>query len=42
MLAGSLYTIRTLKENLCYVASDYGSELSKDTNASYEVTGEGA
>ncbi|KAI3914260.1 hypothetical protein MKW92_007359 [Papaver armeniacum] len=41
MHVGSLYTIRTLKENLCYVASDYGSELSKDTNASYEVTGEG-
>ncbi|RZC74334.1 hypothetical protein C5167_049812 [Papaver somniferum] len=41
MPVGSLYTIRTLKENLCYVASDYGSELSKDTNASYEVTGEG-
>ncbi|KAI3918657.1 hypothetical protein MKX01_041977 [Papaver californicum] len=41
MHVGSLYTIRTLKENLCYVASDYESELSKDTNASYEVMGEG-
>ncbi|OVA01384.1 F-box domain [Macleaya cordata] len=37
----SLYTIRTLKENLCYVAADYETELSKDTHASYEVLGEG-
>lgn len=37
----SLYTIRTLKENLCYVASDYEAELSKDTVASFEVSGEG-
>ncbi|XP_062115093.1 actin-related protein 8-like [Humulus lupulus] len=27
----SLYTIRTLKENLCYVAYDYEAELLKDT-----------
>ncbi|CAM8937322.1 unnamed protein product [Rhodiola kirilowii] len=37
----SLYTVRTLKENLCYVAYDYESELSKNTRASYEVDGEG-
>ncbi|MCL7041908.1 hypothetical protein MKW94_015606 [Papaver nudicaule] len=37
----SLYTVRTLKENLCYIASDYESELSIDTTASYELTGEG-
>ncbi|MBA0843771.1 hypothetical protein Goarm_000931 [Gossypium armourianum] len=33
----SLYTVRTLKENLCYVAADYKTELSKDTRASMEV-----
>ncbi|KAK8591694.1 hypothetical protein V6N13_031727 [Hibiscus sabdariffa] len=33
----SLYTVRTLKENLCYVAADYKTELSKDTRASLEV-----
>ncbi|KAE9615833.1 hypothetical protein Lal_00017614 [Lupinus albus] len=37
----SLYTVRTLKENLCYVALDYEAELSKDTQASFEATGEG-
>lgn len=34
----SLYTVRTLKEKLCYVAFDYESELSKDTNASFETS----
>ncbi|XP_042502709.1 actin-related protein 8-like [Macadamia integrifolia] len=38
---GSLFTVRTLKENLCYVAADYEAELSKDTEASFEVSGEG-
>lgn len=28
-------------QNLCYVASDYEAELSKDTVASFEVSGEG-
>lgn len=37
----SLYTVRTLKENLCYVALDYEAELFKDTRASFEVSGEG-
>ncbi|XP_043697015.1 actin-related protein 8-like [Telopea speciosissima] len=37
----SLFTVRTLKENLCYVAADYEAELSKDTEASFEVSGEG-
>ncbi|KAJ7963483.1 Actin-related protein [Quillaja saponaria] len=37
----SLYTVRTLKEKLCYVASDYEAELSKDTKASFEAAGEG-
>ncbi|XP_021905838.1 actin-related protein 8 isoform X3 [Carica papaya] len=36
----SLYTVRTLKEELCYVAADYEAELSKDTQASMEVAGE--
>lgn len=38
---GSLYTVRTLKENLCYVAPDYEAELSKDTKASFQVPSEG-
>ncbi|KAK4355118.1 hypothetical protein RND71_024089 [Anisodus tanguticus] len=38
---GSLYTVRALKENLCYVALDYEAELSKDTNASFQVVSEG-
>ncbi|KAJ8423783.1 hypothetical protein Cgig2_018442 [Carnegiea gigantea] len=37
----SLYTVRELKENLCYVAYDYEAELSKDTQASCEVSREG-
>ncbi|GMH24399.1 hypothetical protein Nepgr_026242 [Nepenthes gracilis] len=37
----SLYTIRELKEKLCYVALDYEAELSKDTQASYKVSREG-
>ncbi|KAI4307538.1 hypothetical protein L6164_030714 [Bauhinia variegata] len=37
----SLYTVRTLKEKLCYVAEDYAAELSKDTQASFEAGGEG-
>ncbi|GFZ12859.1 actin-related protein 8 [Actinidia rufa] len=37
----SLYTVRSLKDNLCYVAFDYEAELSKDTQASFEVAAEG-
>ncbi|KAI3769089.1 hypothetical protein L6452_00186 [Arctium lappa] len=37
----SLYTVRTLKENLCYVAIDYEAELRKDTEGSFEVPVEG-
>ncbi|CAA6670780.1 unnamed protein product [Spirodela intermedia] len=37
----SLYTVRTLKEKLCYVAADYHAELSKVTQASCEISGEG-
>ncbi|KAG5099521.1 hypothetical protein JHK82_044573 [Glycine max] len=33
----SLYTVRTLKEKLCYVAVDYEAELLKDTQASFEA-----
>ncbi|KAK7386612.1 hypothetical protein VNO78_26946 [Psophocarpus tetragonolobus] len=33
----SLYTVRTLKEKLCYVALDYEAELLKDTQASFEA-----
>ncbi|ESW28293.1 hypothetical protein PHAVU_003G274900 [Phaseolus vulgaris] len=33
----SLYTVRTLKEKLCYVAADYEAELLKDTQASFEA-----
>lgn len=42
MSFGSLYTVRTLKEKLCYVAADYNAELHKNTEASYEVSGEGS
>lgn len=38
----SVNTVCVLKENLCYVAYDYDSELSKDTRTSYEVSGEGS
>ncbi|KAL7088221.1 hypothetical protein ACP275_13G115000 [Erythranthe tilingii] len=34
----SLYTVRTLKENLCYVALDYEAELAKNTQASFAVS----
>ncbi|KAI3717946.1 hypothetical protein L1987_69892 [Smallanthus sonchifolius] len=37
----SLYTVRSLKENLCYVALDYEAELCKNTEASYEVAAAG-
>ncbi|ERN19028.1 actin-related protein 8 isoform X1 [Amborella trichopoda] len=37
----SMYTVRTLKENLCYVATDYEAEQTKYTEASYDVPGEG-
>ncbi|MED6169632.1 actin-like protein arp8 [Stylosanthes scabra] len=37
----SMYTVRLLKEKLCYVAIDYEAELSKDTHASFEAAGEG-
>ncbi|KAF8031781.1 hypothetical protein BT93_D0866 [Corymbia citriodora subsp. variegata] len=38
----SLYTVRTLKENLCYVAADYQAELRRNTEASCEVLREGS
>ncbi|KAK8497636.1 hypothetical protein V6N12_042824 [Hibiscus sabdariffa] len=37
----SLDTVRILKENLCYVAADYKTELLKDTRASLEVSAVG-
>ncbi|XP_057531193.1 actin-related protein 8 [Amaranthus tricolor] len=37
----SLYTVRELKENLCYVALDYDAEFYKDSLQSYEVPREG-
>ncbi|KAL6204204.1 hypothetical protein ACLB2K_021472 [Fragaria x ananassa] len=37
----SLYTIRTIKEKLCYVAEDYETELSKNTQASFGAGGVG-
>ncbi|XP_073127392.1 actin-related protein 8 isoform X2 [Henckelia pumila] len=37
----SIYTVRALKENLCYVAFDYEVELSRDTRASFVVPSEG-
>ncbi|KAL2523842.1 Actin-related protein 8, partial [Abeliophyllum distichum] len=37
----SIYTVRTLKENLCYVALNYEAELSKDMEASFQVASEG-
>ncbi|KAL4579939.1 hypothetical protein LXL04_016110 [Taraxacum kok-saghyz] len=37
----SLYTVRELKENVCYVADDYEMELKKDTEASYNTASEG-
>lgn len=37
----SLYTVRTIKEQLCYIAADYDAELRKEAQASCEVAGEG-
>ncbi|KAH9312963.1 hypothetical protein KI387_027998, partial [Taxus chinensis] len=34
---GSMYTVKVLKEKLCYVAEDYHAELSKNTEASLSV-----
>ncbi|BBN08013.1 actin-related protein 8, plant [Marchantia polymorpha subsp. ruderalis] len=40
--AASMYTVRTLKENLCYVAEDFEEELNKaDVQASFGVHQEG-
>lgn len=37
----AMITVRTLKENLCYVAEDYHAELSKNVEASFTVGDEG-
>lgn len=37
----TMATVRTLKENLCYVAEDYHEELSKNVEASFTVGDEG-
>lgn len=37
----NMKTVRTLKENLCYVAEDYHAELAKDVKASFTVEHEG-
>ncbi|XP_057812739.1 actin-related protein 8 isoform X2 [Cryptomeria japonica] len=38
---GSMYTVKVLKENLCYVAEDYHAELLKNTKSSHLVKDEG-
>ncbi|KAJ7550642.1 hypothetical protein O6H91_07G110800 [Diphasiastrum complanatum] len=37
----TMYTVRTLKEKLCYVAEDFEAEKLKNTEASCRVAGEG-